>query len=80
MSSGVSLAFNWGGMDAVESKVAVIKSYTLHEHVAQKLGWEVSYFTTGRFLETEQYQSLPIKIEFDKSHYQPVDILFILKF
>ena len=46
-ASGVSLAFNLGGMDQLESKIAVLKSYTLHENVARKLGWEVSYFGAG---------------------------------
>ena len=33
-SSNVSLAFNWGGADALESKLALINSYTIHERVA----------------------------------------------
>src|SRR6056300_240618 len=75
-ASGVSLAFNWGGMDQLESKIAVLKSYTLHENVARKLGWEVSYFGTGRLLEAEQYGETPIEVVFDKSHVQPIGIRF----
>lgn len=79
-ATGVSLAFNWGGMDALESKVAVISSYTLHERVAENLGWEVSYFSTGRLLESEDYKTAPIRIEFDKNHFQPVGVRFIIAF
>ena len=77
-ASGVSLAFNWGGMDALESKVAVINSYTLHERVAENLGWEVSYFSTGRLLENEKYKNAPIRIEFDNYHFQPIGVRFIV--
>ena len=74
-ASGVSLAFNWGGMDALESKIAVLKSYTLHEEVAKKLGWEVSYYGAGRLLEGEQYgNEIPLNIEFDRNHAQPIGV------
>ena len=79
-ASGVSLAFNWGGMDALESKVAVISSYTLHERVAENLGWEVSYFSTGRLVESEQYKTAPISVEFDKNHFQPIGVRFTVSF
>ena len=74
--SGVSLAFNWGGMDALESKVAVLKSYSLQEAVAKKLKWEVSYYSIGRIKVTEEYYSAPFKVVFDQSHLQPIGIPF----
>ena len=64
-SSGVSLAFNWGGMNKLESKEAVLRSYTLHENVARKLGWEVSYYGTGRLIESELYKTSPYEVLFD---------------
>src|SRR6056300_192509 len=78
-TSGVSLAFNWGGLDALESKVAVISSYTLHERVAENLGWEVSYFSQGRILESELFRTSPIRVEFDKFHFQPVGVRFTIE-
>ena len=75
-SSGVSLAFNWGGMDALESKLALIESYTIQERVAESLGWEISYFSTGRLVESEAYKTSPIQIEFDPNHFQPVGVRF----
>ena len=77
-SSGVSLAFNLGGMNKLESKEAVLRSYTLHENVARKLGWEVSYYGTGRLIESELYKTVPYEVVFDFNHPQPLDVRFTI--
>ena len=77
-ASGVSLAFNWGGMNKLESKEAVLRSYTLHKNVARQLGWEVSYYGTGRLIESELYKTSPYEVVFDFDHPQPLGVRFTI--
>ena len=80
-STGVSLAFNLGQDNIMENRVAVASSFSHNLEIAKKIGWEVTYFEKSNYLvDSELYKNAPYKVIFDKTHNQPISILFDIKF
>ena len=80
-SSGVSLAFNLGQDNIMENRVAVASSFSHNLEIAKKIGWEVTYFKKSNYImDLELYKNAPYKVIFDKTHNQPISILFDIKF
>ncbi|MDB9911343.1 polysaccharide biosynthesis tyrosine autokinase [Flavobacteriaceae bacterium] len=80
-STGVSLAFNLGQDNIMENRVAVASSFSHNLEIAKKIGWEVTYFKKSNYLvDSELYKNAPYKVIFDKTHNQPISILFDIKF
>ena len=80
-STGVSLAFNLGKDNIMENRVAVASSFSHNLEIAKKIGWEVTYFEKSNYLvDSELYKNAPYKVIFDKTHNQPISILFDIKF
>ena len=77
-ADNITLAFNWGGKDPLEGRMAILNSYTQNLKVAKELGWEVSYWNKGRLVETEVYKDAPYTVEFDKTVPQPMGLRFNL--
>ena len=77
-ADNITLAFNWGGKDPLEGRIAILNSYTQNLKVAKQLGWEVAYWNTGRLVETEVYNQAPYRVEFDKTVPQPLGLRFNL--
>jgi capsular exopolysaccharide synthesis family protein len=78
-SSGVSLVVNTFGESVLDVKELVLKSVELNKMAARRLNWEVKYFRTGRLTHVQLYQNSPIEVEYDKNHYQIINIPFIIK-
>ena len=77
-ADNITLAFNWGGKDPLEGRIAILNSYTQNLKVAKQLGWEVAYWNTGRLVETEVYNQAPYRVEFDKTVPQSLGLRFNL--
>lgn len=77
--SGVSLVVNTFGENKLDVKELVLKSVELNKSAARKLKWEVNYFQVGRLAQVELYENSPIKIEFDRNHYQIVKVPFFIE-
>ena len=77
--SGVSLVVNTFGENKLDVKELVLKSVELNKSAARKLKWEVNYFQVGRLAQIELYENSPIKIEFDRNHYQIVKVPFFVE-
>lgn len=58
----------------VESQTATLKSYRHNLKVAERLGWEVSYFREDLLVNREVYKSRNYKVVFDKSHPQTINL------
>ena len=78
VNENLTLAFNWGGNDPLEGRIATLESYTQNLKVAKQLNWEISYWSFGRLLETEVYKNAPYIVEFDKSHPQAIGVKYEL--
>ena len=74
--SGVSLVVNTFGENKLDVKELVLKSVELNKSAARKLKWEINYFQVGRLAQKELYENSPIKVEFDRNHYQIVKVPF----
>ena len=77
--SGVSLVVNTFGENKLDVKELVLKSVELNKMAARKLNWEVKYYQSGRLTKIELYENTPVRVEFDKNHYQITNIPFYIE-
>ncbi len=78
----------FSGIESVENELALFTSYAMISRAVQEMNLEVSYYLSENILpfdfirlekETELYISTPIRVIFDQTHVQPVNVKFYLE-
>jgi len=65
---------NYYSSQNLENEISILKSYTLCEQVVKKMDLEVSYYDNSGIISNELYKSSPIKVTFDRSIPQAVNL------
>ena len=70
----------FSGKSTVENEIAILKSRKLAQNVIEKLNLDITYFSQGRVISKELYDSSPYKLFFiQKSEkYSKIDTVFTI--
>ena len=70
----------FSGKSSVENEIAILKSRKLSQNVIDKLNLDITYFSQGRVISKELYDSTPYKLVFiqKSERYPKIDTVFTI--
>nr|MBP7509781.1 polysaccharide biosynthesis tyrosine autokinase [Prolixibacteraceae bacterium] len=78
-SAGMDLTSGFGlfpSLQNFENQTIILKSYNQVRRTIEALDFNISYYQKESFISREIYKDSPFKVVFDKSHFQPIGVVF----